>query len=176
MKQDLINKIILVTNKENIDFVSKLYKENSKIEVVVGGEKRIDSVNNALSKISSSYTIIHDSARCFISEKDINNLLQLKDFDAAYACKKVSDTIRMQDINNYQDFKTLNREELLVVETPQIFKTDILKKEFNSKLEYTDEISLLENKGYIVKPYITSNFNFKLTNLYDLKLLDILEE
>lgn len=172
-----INKILLVTDKENIHLVENMYYENNKIQIIEGGIKRIDSVSNALKLVDTKYAIIHDSARCFISENDINNLLNVTDFDALYACKKVTDTIRKQELNEYNNFNTLNRNELLIVETPQIFNTNILKKEMNNmnnNIEYTDEISLLENKNYKVIPCLTNDLNIKLTNINDLNLLTLL--
>jgi 2-C-methyl-D-erythritol 4-phosphate cytidylyltransferase len=176
LKQN-INKILLVTDKENIHLVENMYYKNNKIQIIEGGIKRIDSVSNALKLVDTKYVIIHDSARCFISENDINNLLNVTDFDALYACKKVTDTIRKQELNEYNNFNTLNRNELLIVETPQIFNTNILKKEMNNmnnNIEYTDEISLLENKNYKVIPCLTNDLNIKLTNINDLNLLTLL--
>jgi 2-C-methyl-D-erythritol 4-phosphate cytidylyltransferase len=57
-----INKILLVTDKENIHLVENMYYENNKIQIIEGGIKRIDSVSNALKLVDTKYAIIHDSA------------------------------------------------------------------------------------------------------------------
>ncbi len=139
---------------------------------VLGGKERQDSIKNALDKVSGDYVLIHDAARPFVSKKIIDDVLEaLKTNDAAIPCVKPKNTIRTKT-------ETLNRDELYEVQTPQGFKTDLLKQAYKFAYENnfygTDDISVLEEfwkaKAMPEKLAITEGdyTNYKITTKEDM--------
>jgi 2-C-methyl-D-erythritol 4-phosphate cytidylyltransferase len=157
LKYDL--DIILVTNQT--DYETVVDETCGKACVIVGGATRRESVANALKLVRTDRVIIHDAARvlvsCDIIEACINN-----DFDAYYVYNSVKDTIRTVD--NI----TLDREKLLLVQTPQGGNTEIFKR-YNS-LCTTDDISSLEGTNIKIDKILGNDYNFKITTKFDLEL------
>ena len=165
--QDCKN-IIIVTNKDCIDLVFK----NSKVITTLGGEERKDSVENGLKKVSSEYVLIHDAARPFLNKESLQELKkQVEAKEAAILAKKAVDTIKV--VNNEKIEKTLDRNCIYMAETPQGFKTELIKSCYEkcAGINFTDDASLVESLGYDV--YIVENKfdNKKLTNQSDFENL-----
>jgi 2-C-methyl-D-erythritol 4-phosphate cytidylyltransferase len=106
--------------------------------------------------------MIHDAARVLVSEQIIKDCLN-NNSDLYYVCIPLKDTIRTS--NN----KTLNRSELLSVQTPQGGLTELFLK-YND-LSTTDDISSFENLDYKIDKINGSDYNFKLTTKFDLEIL-----
>jgi 2-C-methyl-D-erythritol 4-phosphate cytidylyltransferase len=129
-----VNEIILVVNEENLEEVKEIYQNNKKYDklksVTIGGETRQDSVWNGLLELDekSETVLIHDGARPFIEDtlikKSIDGALK---YGAACLAVPVKDTIKSVDSSGFVN-KTLNRDRLWAVQTPQSFKTGIIKK------------------------------------------------
>ncbi|NOR45411.1 MAG: 2-C-methyl-D-erythritol 4-phosphate cytidylyltransferase, partial [Candidatus Delongbacteria bacterium] len=151
-KIDLVNDIVLVCPKEDIEFVKDdiVAKFNYKkvILVAAGGKERQNSVFNALKEIKCRYddiVLIHDGVRPFVSESSVLNSIEAAiEFGAAVVGVKPKNTIKALQgglIN-----KTLNRDELFSVQTPQTFQFDIIKncyeKAFEDKFFSTDDSAL----------------------------------
>lgn len=165
--------IILVCQDKEVDLV-KSYVSSDTI-VVVGSDTRGKSVYNGILAASSEYVIIHDAARPLISKNIVDKLLEsIKTNEASYVALKVSDTIR--DIKNK---KTLNRDDLVLAQTPQVIKKDILisayNKSFNDNIVLTDDIALIEKYSDIIPTVIIGeDTNFKVTTPLDLKYAEFI--
>ncbi|PID67235.1 MAG: 2-C-methyl-D-erythritol 4-phosphate cytidylyltransferase [Fusobacteriales bacterium] len=180
-----IKEIIIVTQKDNINYISEICKKENlqKIKIIVeGGKKRQDSVYNALKKVSldMDYVIIQDAVRPFCKEKyfkDCYDTLQAG-YDGAVIGVSVKDTIKILDSENLEENKILStpkREKLFAAHTPQIFKKNILeeayKKAYEDNFYGTDDSSLVERLGFKVKAILGDYDNVKITVPEDLKFL-----
>lgn len=156
-------KIILVINEE-IDF------NNNKLILVKGGKERFDSVMNGLNEVSGEYVLIHDGARPFLNIKALEKLKnKLEEKDAVVLGKIASDTIKI--INDDKIVETLNRNNIFVAETPQGFKTSLIKDCYKNKDDnyYFDDASLVEAFNHEVYIVIDEYNNKKLTSKEDFK-------
>lgn len=156
-------KIILVINEE-IDF------NNNKLILVKGGKERFDSVMNGLNEVSSEYVLIHDGARPFLNIKALEKLKnKLEEKDAVVLGKIASDTIKI--INDDKVVETLNRNNIFIAETPQGFKTSLIKDCYKNKDDnyYFDDASLVETFNHEVYIVIDEYNNKKLTSKEDFK-------
>lgn len=152
--------IIVVTNKEN----KKLVFSNQKVIITTGGKERKDSVLNGLKLVKNDYVLIHDAARPYLNENALNALKnKIEKTGAAILGKKAIDTVKIIDENKI--IKTINRDTVLMAETPQGFKTSLIRECYeNSKdVNYTDEASLVEANGYDVYYVLDEYDNKKLT-------------
>ena len=178
---EYIDDIIIVTNKENLDYMKK-YCQNknllSKVKYIVeGGSERQYSIYNAIKKIEDTdIVMIQDSARPFLKDKYIEESLKYLDnnCDGVVIGVKCKDTVKIVDENEIV-VKTPNRDSLIVVHTPQTFKFEILKKAHQVAEEEnilaTDDASLVEMISGKVKIIYGDYDNIKITVQEDLKLL-----
>ena len=109
---------------------------------------------------------IHDAVRPFVTKKLISRLIKsLQDNDSIIVGKKSTDTLK-HVVNSLVE-KTLNREEVWSVQTPQVFHKEVLldayEKASNENLIGTDDAALLEKTGYKVKIIEDNSINFKIT-------------
>lgn len=153
-------KIIIVTNEDCVDKVFK----NDKVITTIGGKERKDSVENGLQYVESEYVLIHDGARPFLKKESLDELKnKLCEYDAVILAEKAKDTIKI--VSNNKIEKTIDRNTVYLAQTPQGFKSDLIKncyEQSKNKL-FTDDASLVESCGYDV--YVVENKfdNKKLT-------------
>lgn len=187
IESDLIDSIILVFQKNDIETAENSINQFIKndfdkiINIVSGGNKRQDSVANALKSIDNSYQkiIIHDAARPFLSFELINNVLDATEyFDGVAPAIPVSDTIKL--IENNKILNTIDRSNLVRVQTPQCFKSAPLIDSYNkAKIDNfysTDDCALLEKYGYNVGIVTGEMTNIKITTQEDFKYARFLKE
>lgn len=171
-----ISRIIVVSKKENLLEIQKLadeYMISKLTDIVEGGASRQESVLNGLKRLSQNEekVLIHDGARPLVSQKTISDVANALENHVAVTCAvKVKDTIKEID-KEKKVIKTLNRENLVSVQTPQgarvleylkaISETDISK--------FTDDTSILEAAGYGVYTVEGSYKNIKITTVEDIK-------
>ena len=178
---NLFTKIVIAASKENISEIKNLilhYKFSC--EVILGGERRQDSVAIAidyLSQFSVGKVVIHDSARPhFIKSILTKGVELLDDNNGVIPIIPIQDTVKKVDSNEVVE--TLDRNKLFRSQTPQFFKFNILKKcidDTSERINYTDESELLEINGYQVACINGNVENQKITTQEDLKFLKNLE-
>ena len=175
-----IDSIIVVCRADEIDFAKEETSKFSKVrEIVVGGETRFESARLGFLAIpeNSDYVAIHDAARCFVSSDMISAVvLDAKKYGAATASVEVTDTVKSVDADN-RISATVDRDTLVLVQTPQIFRTDLYKKAveaYDGRINVTDDNMLVELIG--VKPYCTDTGkrNIKITTVEDLNFANYL--
>ena len=175
-----IDNIILVLSSEEIEYFKKniLNKYDIKVDkIVVGGAERQDSVYNGLKSLENSETdivLIHDGARPFISDRIIDEGIKYATIYGASAPGVMpKDTIKIKDENNFS-LNTPNRETLVSIQTPQVFKfNEILechRKVKIDKLVVTDDTMVVEKYGNKVYLYDGEYTNIKVTTPEDLIL------
>ena len=159
-------KIIIVTNEE---YFSEVF-ENEKVIKTVGGKERKDSVYNGLAEVKSEYVLIHDAARPFLHKNALEEIkIKVSETGAAVLGRMAVDTIKIVDGDKV--VKTIDRNTVFMAETPQAFKTSIIKDCYAKceDVNFTDDTSLVESLGYEVSIVIDEYDNHNLTAQEDFK-------
>ena len=172
--------ILVVPEKEYVNACADwLAKPEIVTKVVIGGEKRQDSVYNGFCEVSpqTEIVLVHDGVRPFLSRRMIQESVDVaREYGAAITAIPVYDTIKRVDTSGLVS-QTVDREGLWRVQTPQVFRYEILKEAFkkaNSEKFYgTDEGTLIEHLGKPVKVVEGSERNIKITRPEDLRLSEI---
>lgn len=177
-EMEMFNEIIIVVPETAISETRQKTKNfSTKVIVVAGGKERHNSVENGINSASGEIVLIHDAARPFITKELVEELIENynnSDFSGVISANPVVDTIRKFSGNLCG--KTINRDELIAVGTPQVFDKKILLDSF-SKIEIsddipTDEAMLVQNFGYEVGWVKGSKLNFKVTTPEDIILAE----
>ena len=125
---------------------------------VKGGDTRQQSLLNCLDKIDTKYVMISDVARACIPKSIIEELLNEKEnADCIVPVLNVTDTVIYEN-------STINREEVKLIQTPQLSNTKILKKALNTSIEFTDESSAIKAINGKIK-YIQGSIKSKKLTL-----------
>ncbi len=175
-----IDDIILVLAKDDFEYFKSSvdFRKFEKIsKIVFGGNTRQNSVINGLNATEmqeEDIVLIHDGARPFVSREIIDNGIKYANKYKAAACGvKPKDTIKVINEDGF-GHKTLVRDELVCIQTPQCFqfKTifDSHKKVDESKIAVTDDTSVVEVCGNKVYIYPGSYDNIKITTPEDLQV------
>ena len=168
-----VHQIALVVSEQRLEAARDLAKQAgwTKIkQICAGGERRQDSVAQGLSKLSHcDWVVIHDGARpCLTGDLIERGLVEAAYTGASIAAVPVKDTIKVVSEGLVQE--TLNRQNLWVVQTPQVFRFDIIERAYRQSVaEVTDDASLVEKLGQEVRVYFGSYDNIKVTTREDLE-------
>jgi 2-C-methyl-D-erythritol 4-phosphate cytidylyltransferase len=170
--------IILVLPFSQIDRWKKLCKKyhfNIPHHIVEGGYTRFDSVRNGLNSIHEAGLIaVHDGVRPLVSTKTISNIFNAAEkHGTAIPVIDVNESLRIvSDKTN----ESVIRSNYKIVQTPQCFKSDILKKAYHQIFNetFTDDASVVEKSGekiFLVEGNIE---NIKITTTLDLLIAETL--
>ena len=177
----IISELILVVPAKEYDNACTdwLGKPEIVTKVIIGGEKRQDSVYNGFCEVSpqTEIVLVHDGVRPFLSHRMIRESVdEAREYGAAITAIPLHDTIKRVDASGLVS-QTVNREELWRVQTPQVFRYELLQEAFkkaNSEKFYgTDEGTLIEHLGKPVKVVEGSEQNIKITRPEDLWMSEI---
>jgi len=154
------------------------YGYRKEIEITGGGVRRQDSVACGLALVSGDYeiVIIHDGVRPFVTRKMIiESIAKARKFGACVAAVPVSDTVKMVNSKGVIE-RTLSREYLWRVQTPQTFRLSLIKKAYAKALKDrfygTDDAQLVERMNKPVKVISGDYRNIKITTKEDLILAE----
>ncbi|HVH87159.1 MAG TPA: 2-C-methyl-D-erythritol 4-phosphate cytidylyltransferase [Terriglobales bacterium] len=163
------------------DFLSA-QRLRPRTHVVVGGDHRQHSVANALADVqadSNDIVLIHDAVRPFVDRDIIDNVIKCVERQgAAIAGLPAVDTIKQVErtANGAIITSTVPRERVVMAQTPQGFRYDLLKRAFDEAAQDgfigTDEASLVERSGHQVAVVMGSPRNIKITTPADLELAE----
>ena len=176
-------RIILVLPEEFITLWQDIFSALPKSEqfehlIATGGSTRSESVKRGLSLIQEedSLVAVHDGARPLISTEIISTGWEIaRRYEAAIPVVAVSDSLRKVSGSQNQ---TVDRNEFVAVQTPQVFKTLLLKEAYakaDNKI-FTDDAAVVENAGHRVSLFDGSYNNIKITNPKDLEIAKVLME
>lgn len=182
-QSEQVQEIIVATQRSSFSVIEEFSKRYglTKLQTpVVGGERRQDSVANALQHVDAKAEIIivHDAVRPFIHMKEISQSIETaRYFGASIIAVRAKDTMKQASTDGRVE-KTLNRSSLWSVQTPQTFQRKILMDAYDFALKNeivaTDDSFLAEQIG--VSPIIVegSYENIKITTPDDLLLAELL--
>mgnify|MGYP002611360750 FL=1 len=162
-----VDEIILVTGKEDIDYCKKEIVEKYNLKkiknVVAGGSERYESVYNGLKEVTGNIVLIHDGGRPLINNEIIERSIEgtIKS-DACVVGVPVKDTIKRADKEGYI-IDTPNRSELWITQTPQSFKTDLVKmayKKMKEELEKGNTTLNITDDAMVVEEFTTNQVRF----------------
>ncbi|MBU0549079.1 MAG: 2-C-methyl-D-erythritol 4-phosphate cytidylyltransferase [Candidatus Omnitrophica bacterium] len=171
----VIKEIILVVSSGSLDLTRQHLKKSrtKKIKaLVVGGCRRRDSVLNGLSKVShkADFILIHDAVRPFIDLGLISRVIEeAQESGAAVLGVPVKSTVKEVD-RKMRVIRTLKRERLYEIQTPQVFKKDLIVEAYKRfpNAAAVDDAFLVEKLGREVSVVLGSYFNIKITTQEDL--------
>jgi 2-C-methyl-D-erythritol 4-phosphate cytidylyltransferase len=178
-KCESISQIVVVVSKANVARCHELIAERKRskpIEVCAGWKRRQDSVVAGLAKLDKcDWVVIHDGARPLVTRALVEcGLEAARETGAAVAAVPVTDTIKTAGDDRIVR-QTPPRQNLWAVQTPQVFRVDIISKAYQkAKSEVTDDASLVEKLGYEVKLYMGAYDNIKITTAKDLLMAEAL--
>ena len=141
------------------------------VEFCLGGERRQDSVAAGLQHLDRDWTwvVVHDAARPLVTPGLVERGLKAAaEVGAAVAAVPVADTIKLAGADGTVK-QTLERGSLYAVQTPQVFRRDIIDTAYHRVTgDATDDASLVERAGYRVRLFPGDHDNIKVTTPEDL--------
>ncbi len=171
--------LILVLNIHQHLFWEELCKiHDFKIphQVIKGGQERFDSVRNGLKVIKGKAIVaIHDAVRPLVNPELILQSYQIAEEKGnAIAAIQPVDSVRIK--REGQHSEALNREELFLIQTPQTFQIEQLKKAYLQpyRNEFTDDASVVERAGFNINMLPGDRSNIKITYPQDLEMASFL--
>ena len=173
-------KIILVLPEEYVAAGQEIidaWFDYKRIKITIGGRTRFHSVQNGLQLVEEeSIVFVHDAVRCLLTEQLVKNCYDAAlEFGAAIPVVDCKDSVRLVTGNGNE---ALERRNVKLVQTPQVFLSTILLPAFNIdyKDKFTDEASVVEAFGMKVQLVEGEEDNIKITRPIDLliaeKLMD----
>ena len=170
----LTDNIVIVSRPDDIEKIQeiiKTYKIEKVTDIVSGGKTRQLSIINGLNKVTSDIVLIHDAARPFVSQAQIDEVIKSVDKNKAAALGiPISDTLKLS--NNGKIVKTIDRNGMYAIQTPQGFDTKLIKAAHENatknNISVTDDCSVAEAMGIDVFIVNGSARNIKITNPDDI--------
>ena len=172
-KTPYIKQYIITASEEDFSTVKTLIPFAT---IVKGGKTRSESVKNALDFADGDIVLIHDGARPFVSERIIKDCIEAAEkFGGAITAVPSRDTVAKGEdvITDY-----LGKDGLYAIQTPQAFKTDLIKKAYALAKNKTFNDDGEVYKEFIGKPEIVTGDlkNVKITYKEDFDLLSSVSE
>ena len=178
---------IALRESEIADFRARLESEakdvlKKKVEFVVGGEHRQQSVEHALNALAANeddIVLVHDAVRPFVTAEIIQEVIEAaQKYGAAIAGLPAVDTVKQVERTSEGALikATIPRAAVVMAQTPQGFRFGVIKKAFDEAAADgflgTDEASLVERWGHDVAVVMGSPKNFMITAPADMELAE----
>jgi 2-C-methyl-D-erythritol 4-phosphate cytidylyltransferase len=174
-----VSEIVVALRSEDMEWASGLIQQlrpGKPVRLVEGGDSRQQSVENALASLApdTDLVAVHDAVRPFIDSDMVEKVIAEAAQTGAAIVGIVSvDTVKRVHKNKIRD--TLPREHLVLAQTPQVFRFDLLKRAFESArrdgFTGTDESSLVERLDEVEVSVVQgSDRNIKITRPTDMDL------
>ena len=176
-----IDEIVLVANEEEYCRQEIIEKYGSKkvSQIVPGGAECYDSVYaGLLAAAGSSYVLIHDGARPFVTQEIISAAVEgAKRYQACAVGMPVKDTVKIADGDGFA-VQTPKRSLVWQIQTPQAFSYPLILKAYEHVLEeapdgITDDAMVVEYGGYAKVKLLQGSYkNIKITTPEDMVLAE----
>ncbi len=132
-----VKDVIITAHPDEISYMQK----HGDYTIVEGGSSRQDSLKKAIEQVDTPYVLVTDVARACIPHEMLERIIQAKDkADIIVPYLAVNDTVVYQN-------QTINRDDVKLIQTPQLSKTNILKKALEQQTLYTDDSSAIKSIG-----------------------------
>ena len=175
----LVSEIVVALRGDNLSWANDLFQSQGfakTVRTVEGGESRQQSVENALDSISDDTDLVavHDAVRPFIEIEVIEKVIrEASESGAAIVGIVPVDTVKQVHRNKVR--ATLPRERLILTQTPQVFRLDLLRQAFERARQDlfigTDESSLVERLERVEVSVVPgTDRNIKITKPTDMEL------
>jgi 2-C-methyl-D-erythritol 4-phosphate cytidylyltransferase len=177
-----ISEIVVAVRAEDVEWVGGMLSRGfpgSAVRAVEGGNSRQQSVDNALNSLDpdTDLVAVHDAVRPFIDLETIDKVLdEATETGAAIVGLPAVDTVKQvsRGTGRVRIRATLPREKLVMAQTPQVFRYDLLRRAFEMARADgfigTDEASLVERLDVEVTVVMGSDRNIKITKPGDMDL------
>jgi 2-C-methyl-D-erythritol 4-phosphate cytidylyltransferase len=177
-----VSEIVVAVRADDVEWVGGMLARGfplSAVRAVVGGNSRQQSVDNALNSIASDTDLVavHDAVRPFIDPETIEKVIdEAAETGAAIVGVPAVDTVKqvIRGTSHVRIRSTLPREKLVMAQTPQVFRYQLLKRAFEMAradgFAGTDESSLVERLDIEVSVVMGSDRNIKITKPGDMDL------
>jgi 2-C-methyl-D-erythritol 4-phosphate cytidylyltransferase len=178
LKFDAKTEIILVLPENQFgtwEILRERFRFNKTLTLAKGGETRFQSVKNGLDKIEGEGIVfIHDGVRPLVSMATLKNCYQTaKEKGNALPVSPVVESLRKI---TEKGSSHVNRDQYRLVQTPQTFKLEIIKKAYQQPENglFTDDASVCEASGEKINLVEGNPENIKITNSVDLRIAEVL--
>jgi 2-C-methyl-D-erythritol 4-phosphate cytidylyltransferase len=170
--------IILVLPQDHVQHWEQLcaeYMFHKPVKIAYSGESRFHSVKNALEFVTEDGIVaVHDAVRPLVSSKTI-----LATYKAAEMYGNAVPAIPINDsIRQIESTRTIavDRARYCATQTPQCFRTDIIKKAYQQEYHYsyTDDAMVVEAMGEHIRLVDGNPENIKITSPKDLLIAEVL--
>lgn len=182
----LVHDIVVAVREDDIEWVEELLHKEGRslvgtLKVVAGGNSRQESVENALRALDpdTDLVAVHDAVRPFIDLDTIRRVVEEAEATGAAIVGIVPvDTVKQvsgAQAGGAKVRSTISRERLILAQTPQVFRRDILQRAFDAarvdNFTGTDESSLVERLDQVeISVVLGSDRNIKITRPNDMDL------
>lgn len=177
----VVDRILVPLRPDEMEELGRLIQAEQfkkPVEMVAGGDHRQESVASALLQIDAKrfeWVVVHDAVRPFVDAGLIERVINEARLTGAAICAiPAMDTIKQ--IDRQHVVATLPRERVVLVQTPQAIRTELLQRAFQKADEEnffgTDEAMLVEHLGEEVSVVLGSERNIKITRPSDLPLAE----
>jgi 2-C-methyl-D-erythritol 4-phosphate cytidylyltransferase len=174
-----VSEVVIAVRTEDREWARDLLAKVEKVKPVRfadGGDSRQHSVENALAILDhdTDLVAVHDAVRPFVSVETIERVIaEASEHGAAIVGVVPVDTVKQVHLNHIRT--TIPRERLILAQTPQVFRFDLLRQAFDraraDQFVGTDESSLVERLEQVeVRVVPGSDRNIKITKPADLEL------
>lgn len=175
----LVTEIVVALRAEDLSWFGELVEQAKlarPVRLIEGGETRQESVEHALAALDHSVELVavHDAVRPFVDLEIIHRVIeQARETGAAIVGIVPVDTVKQVHLHKVRN--TIPRERLILTQTPQVFRHELLREAFAKAREDhfhgTDESSLVERLERVdVSVVPGSERNIKITRPSDLEL------
>lgn len=180
LNRDDVIQTLVVVGPDDMEWFKEKFAPNlafMNVQIVVGGATRSDSVKNALDQVApeADFVAIHDAARPLIAAEWIDSVFKSAEAaGAAILATRITSTVKRERADG-TIAETVDREGLWAAQTPQVFRTSLLREAYAGKgnLQPTDEAQLLEQLGHPVALVEGSPLNMKITTDADFRLAEV---
>jgi len=168
-------KIIVVLPSAYLDKGEQLINEfgSYSVHITTGGETRFHSVKNGLRLVKEeSIIFVQDAVRCLLTTELIHRCYrQAVEKGSAVPTVKSKDSLRLI---NKSETKPIDRNNIVLVQTPQTFQSKILLAAYNAEYDekFTDEATVVENAGQKISVIEGEENNIKITRPVDMMLAE----
>jgi 2-C-methyl-D-erythritol 4-phosphate cytidylyltransferase len=176
----LIQGIVLVGPEEYLEALRDVVTQGDlkKVRAIVrGGATRTQSVRHGLKALDRDVdmVLVHDGARPLVTRGIIERSIQACVTDGAVVVAvPVKPTLKVVDPHSRQVKETLDRTLVWEVQTPQVFRRDILERAYAGDENATDDAALVERAGLKVSVCLGEYQNIKITTPEDLLIAEAL--